>query len=151
MGSSKRSTVPKTGFSFSSTRYSAPPRTLFVSRGILFKIPFRANLCLWTNRSGNVGDVAERSYGVLRSYKWDMLGVWSIDAANNITVVTPMSIPISLGAALRKTRSLSRRTRPVRSGPPTALSLVRHDGKPLTRFSGTKWGLEQSPLRWPSG
>jgi hypothetical protein len=95
-------------------------------QGIHFEIHFRANLCLWTNRSGNVGDVAERSYGVLRSYKWDMLGVWSIDAANNITVVTPMSIPISGGATkdpLAKPKDTA-----CEVCPPTALSLIRYDG-----------------------
>jgi len=60
-----------------------------------FEQSFTANIVLWTNRSDTVGDVAERSYGVVRSYHWDMSGVWSIDAANNISVVAPMEATIS--------------------------------------------------------
>jgi hypothetical protein len=64
--------------------------------GIHFELHFRANLCLWTNRSGAVGGVAENSYGVLHSFNWDMHAVWSIDAANKPpTVRSEMSIPIS--------------------------------------------------------
>jgi len=60
-------------------------------RKVHFEIHFRAHLCLWTNRSGSPKDVAERSYGVLHSYKWHVLGEWKIDNANNTTVVTPLS------------------------------------------------------------
>jgi len=63
-------------------------------QAIHFEIHFRANLCLWTNRSGNVGGVAERRYGVLHSYKWHMLGSWSI-AGNTVNVVSAMKVPIS--------------------------------------------------------
>jgi glycosyltransferase involved in cell wall biosynthesis len=92
-----------------------------------FELHFSANLCLWTNRSGTVGDLAERSYGVLRSYNWDMLAEWNIDAANNITVVTAMSISISGGV----TRSPLARPNSAACEVclPTALSLLREDGR----------------------
>jgi hypothetical protein len=60
-----------------------------------FEQRFTANLCLWTQRSDTLGDVADHSYGVLRSFDWDMLGVWSIDAAGNITAITPMSLDVT--------------------------------------------------------
>jgi len=73
---------------------TVPPVRLYK---VHFELQFSVHLCLWTNRSGASGDPAERSYGVLRSYNWTILGEWNIDASNNITVVTPMSVTISGG------------------------------------------------------
>jgi hypothetical protein len=73
------------------------PATPIRLQGFHFEQNFTANLCLWTNRNvrADISDVAERSYGVLCSYEWDMNGAWSIDAANNVMVITPMSATIS--------------------------------------------------------
>jgi hypothetical protein len=116
---------PGTGFPLLHPVFSTAANPVRL-QGILFELHFSAHLCLWTNRSGNVGDVAERSYGVLRSYKWDMRGVWSIDAANKPIVVTPMAITIS-GGVTRDPLA-----RPNSAGcevcSPAALSLIRRDG-----------------------
>jgi hypothetical protein len=94
-------------------------------QAIHFEAHFRANLCLWTNRSGNIGGVAEHSYGVLHSYKWDMLGDWSIDANNKITG-GPMSV--SLVAGLPNDPLVKPSDASCEVCAPTALNLLRRDG-----------------------
>jgi hypothetical protein len=80
--------------------YFNTPLVLFGTsrlREVYIEMHFSAHLCLWTNRSGTRKDVAERSYGVLLSFDWHVLGEWKIDNDNNITVVKKLldSPPIS--------------------------------------------------------
>jgi hypothetical protein len=94
---------------------------------ILFEIHFRAHLCLWTNRSGNVrGGVAERRYGVLHSYKWDMSGKWSIDG-NTVKVVRPMSVTIS--GRVKKDPLVNPKDARCEVCAPPALPLIKVDGR----------------------
>jgi hypothetical protein len=69
--------------------------------------------------------VAEHSYGVLRSYKWDMLGDWSIDANNKITG-GPMSV--TFVAELPNDPLVKPRDASCEVCAPTGLDLIRRDG-----------------------
>jgi hypothetical protein len=93
-----------------------------------FELHFSAFLSFWTNRSGSAGatgDPADRVYAVLRSFNWDMLGEWTIDAANNLSNVTPMSVTISGAQTNVPLVEAHRGGGEVR--PPTGLSLLAND------------------------
>jgi hypothetical protein len=62
-------------------------------RTLRLDVQFSAHLCLWTDRGGD--HVANRCYGVLFSYDWRVLGEWTLDNANNPTVVTAIEAAIS--------------------------------------------------------
>jgi len=103
---------------------AALPSRLFHVR---FELHFSAHLCLWTNRSGAVGGLAERSYGVLRSFDWGVLSEWNIDTANHVLPIATTPIPIT-GRVTRDPLA-----RPSNSHcevcPPTVSSLDRMDGR----------------------
>jgi hypothetical protein len=91
-----------------------------------FERNFTANLCLWTNRSGTFGDVADRSYGVLRFFEWDIVAAWLIDADNKITVLREMEVRIS--RARTKDPLVTPKDAFCEVCAPTALELARQDG-----------------------
>jgi hypothetical protein len=103
---------------------AAAPSRLFHAR---FELHFSAHLCLWTDRSGASGGVAERSYGVLRSFDWHVMGEWNIDIANHARPTTQASIEID-GRVTRDPLA-----RPENSHcevcPPTVTALDRLDGR----------------------
>jgi hypothetical protein len=117
---------PFTSFPLLHPGFSTPAAPVRLQK-FHYEVHFSANLCLWTNRSGTVGAVAERSYGVLRSYNWDILAEWNIDAANNTTVVTPMSVTIS-GGVTRHPPDRPTNARCEVTGP-SATPVFRRDGR----------------------
>jgi hypothetical protein len=95
-----------------------------------FGLSFSAFLSFWTNRTGAAGatgDPADRRYACLRSYNWDMLGEWTVDAANNITVATAMSVTMSGKSTHNPLAENDDAGCEVR--PPTGLSLLANDGR----------------------
>jgi hypothetical protein len=95
-----------------------------------FELFFSAFLSFWTNQSGSSGasgDPVDRVYVVVRSYNWRMQGEWTIDAANNITVATPMSVTISNQQTYNPPQEAHNANCEVR--PPTGLSLLANDGR----------------------
>ena len=95
-----------------------------------FELHFGAHLSFWANRSGAAGatgDPADRAYATLRSFEWDMLGEWSIDAANTITTTTPMAVTISNPQTHNPPDEADRAGCEVR--PPTALNIFGSDGR----------------------
>jgi hypothetical protein len=94
-----------------------------------FELHFQAFLSFWTNRggtSGATGDPADRVYSVLRSYNWDMLGDWNIDAANNVTAVTPIRVRRS-GRTTHKLTLPEAHDAGCEVRAPTGLSLLTND------------------------
>lgn len=95
-----------------------------------FELVFSAFLSFWTNQSGSsgaTGHPVDRIYAVVRSYNWRMRGEWTIDAANNITVATPMSVTISNQQTHNPPQENHNANCEVR--PPTGLSLLANDGR----------------------
>jgi hypothetical protein len=70
--------------------------------------------------------VAERRYGVLHSYKWDMSGKWSIDG-NTVKVVRPMSVTIS--GRVKKDPLVNPKDARCEVCAPPALPLIKVDGR----------------------
>lgn len=54
-----------------------------VMRRIDYQYRFKAAFCFWTNRSrsrAQTGHIAERTYTAIRSYRWEVRGVWDVTA-----------------------------------------------------------------------